>query len=84
MGKCDGLLALALELVVYDVEHFQEGHIRVQIIRRVIDEFTRLVGSGLAPDAKGDGDELGGIFGDHGKGRACGYLYERTLILTDS
>jgi hypothetical protein len=64
VGERDGVLADALELVIDDVEHLEERHVRIQILGGIIDELARLVGGGLAPDADGDGDVFGS-FGNH-------------------
>src|SRR5690606_17563626 len=46
----DRLLALLDELLVEDVEHLQEGHIRLDVIDRVVFKTARLVGARLPPD----------------------------------
>jgi len=48
--KSDRILAALFEVVVYDVEHFEEGHVRVTVRRFVFDEFPRLVARRLPPD----------------------------------
>jgi len=67
VGERNRILALALEVVVDDVEHLEERHVRIQVRGLVFDKFAGLARAGLAPDPEGDRDELGGGFGDHGK-----------------
>jgi hypothetical protein len=50
----DGLFAARLELVVDDVEHLQEGHVRVDIVGVVADEFAIGVRAALSPDFEGE------------------------------
>ena len=63
--KRDRRLALQGQLVVHNVEHLQEGHIRIQIFRWVVLELTESLGTSLAPNPEGDVDGLGGRCGDH-------------------
>src|SRR5205823_10047318 len=52
VGKRDRLISLRGELVVHHVERFEEGHVRVQILRRIIDELAGGFRAGLTPDAE--------------------------------
>ena len=46
----DGVLALADEILVDDVEHLEEGHVRRDVPGDVIDHTARLVLRRLPPD----------------------------------
>lgn len=39
----DRLFALERELVVHDVEHLEQRHVRVQVFRLIINKLARLV-----------------------------------------
>ena len=55
----DRLVALGVELLVEDVEHLEEGHVRADVRDPVGDEAPRVVGSGLAPDLEGQVHDRG-------------------------
>src|SRR5690606_40378404 len=48
--KGDGLLALADQLFVELVEHFEEGHLRHDVVDGVLLETPGLIGASLSPD----------------------------------
>jgi hypothetical protein len=54
MGKGDGLLALAGELVVDHIQHLQNRHVGVEVGRPVFPELARGAGVPLAPDFESD------------------------------
>ena len=65
--KRDRRFALQGQLVVHNVEHLQEGHIRIQIFRWVVLELTESLGTSLAPNTESDADRGGSSCCDHGE-----------------
>jgi hypothetical protein len=47
----DGFLALQDELLVDDIEHLEEGHVRGNVASLVFLELARCVGASLTPDS---------------------------------
>ena len=48
--ELDGLFALLDQILVQDVEHLEEGHLRQHVFDRVVDELALLGTAGLPPD----------------------------------
>ena len=65
VGESDRFVALQGELVVQDVEHLQKRHVRIQVVRGIVDKAPPVLGARLAPHANGDGNVPGCIFGRH-------------------